>query len=59
MYLAYASPLDSTSVLNHYLKLPAAAVAETSSASVPVWPLRSDAIMFFIMAALICWEQSY
>lgn len=44
--------LNSSSILNHYLKLPAAAVAGICSAAVPIQPLHSGAVVFFIVTVL-------
>lgn len=43
--------LNSSSILNH-LKLPAAAVAGTCSAAVPIQSLHSGAVVFFVVAVL-------
>lgn len=44
--------LNSSSVLNHYLRLPAAAVAGICSVAVPIQPLQDGAVVFFIVTAL-------
>lgn len=53
MYFGISLLLNSSSILNHYLKLPAAAVAGICSSAVPIQPLlQGDAVVFFIVTVL-------
>lgn len=47
--------LNSSSILNHYLKLPVAAVGGACSAAVPIQPLHGAAVVFFIVTLLFRW----
>lgn len=47
---------NSSSILNHYLKLLVATVAAgTCSAAVPIQPLHSGAMVFLIVTVLLRW----